>query len=67
MQVEGYNLDAQKDKLRKYADYQEMSVVGEHSDAGKAGWVDGWKLKNRDLGQRMRGICSISSTRWNNK
>ena len=23
MQVEGYSLDAQKDKLRKYADYQE--------------------------------------------
>ena len=37
MQVEGYNLDAQKDNLRKYADYQEMSVVGEHSDVGKAG------------------------------
>lgn len=28
MQVEGYSLDAQKDKLRKYADYQEMSIVG---------------------------------------
>lgn len=23
MQVEGYSLDAQKDKLRKYAEYQE--------------------------------------------
>ena len=31
MQVEGYSLDAQKDKLRKYADYQEMSIVGEYS------------------------------------
>lgn len=35
MQVEGYSLDAQKGKLRKYADYQEMSIVGEYSDEGK--------------------------------
>lgn len=32
MQVEGYSLDAQKDKIRKYADYQDMEVVGEYSD-----------------------------------
>lgn len=28
MQVDGYSLDAQKDKLRKYAEYQEKSIVG---------------------------------------
>ena len=37
MQVDGYSLDAQKDKLRKYAEYQEMSIVGEYSDEGKSG------------------------------
>lgn len=37
MQVEVYSLDAQKDKLKKYADYQEMSIVGEYSDEGKSG------------------------------
>ena len=37
MQVDGYSLDAQKDKLRKYADYQEMFIVGEYSDEGKSG------------------------------
>lgn len=37
MQVEGYSLDAQKDKLKKYAEYQEMSIVGEYSDEGKSG------------------------------
>ena len=36
IQVDGYSLDAQKDKLRKYADYQEMSIVGEYSDEGKS-------------------------------
>ena len=28
MQVDGYSFDAQKDKLRKYAEYQEMSTSG---------------------------------------
>lgn len=37
MQVDGYSLDAQNDKLKKYADYQEMTIVGEYSDEGKLG------------------------------
>ncbi len=37
MQVDGYSLDAQKDKLRKYADFQNMFVAGEYSDEGKSG------------------------------
>ena len=37
MQVDGYSLDAQKDKLHKYADYQEMLIAGEYSDEGKSG------------------------------
>ena len=37
MQVEGYSLDAQKDKLRKYAEFQDMEIVGEYSDEGNSG------------------------------
>ena len=37
MQVDGYSLDAQKDKLRKYAEYQEMEIVGEYCDEGFSG------------------------------
>ena len=33
MQVDGYSLDAQRDKLRKYAEYEDMVVAGEYSDA----------------------------------
>ena len=29
MQVDGYSLDAQKDKLRKYAEYQEMTIAND--------------------------------------
>ena len=32
MQVDGYSLDAQRDKLRKYAEYEDMVVAGEYSD-----------------------------------
>ena len=42
MQVDGYSLDAQKDKLRKYAAFQDYYVAAEYSDEGKSGKsVDG--------------------------
>lgn len=42
MQVDGYSLDAQKEKLRRYAEFQDMVVSGEYSDEGKSGKsVDG--------------------------
>ena len=37
IQVDGYSLDAQKDKLRKYAEYQEMEIAGEYCDEGFSG------------------------------
>lgn len=37
MQVDGFSLDAQKEKLRKYAEFQDFTVVGEYSDEGKSG------------------------------
>ena len=37
MQVEGYSLEAQKDRLTKYADFQHMEIVREYCDAGKSG------------------------------
>lgn len=37
VQVDGYSLDAQREKLRKYAEYQNMTIVGEYSDEGFSG------------------------------
>ena len=37
IQVEGYSLDAQRDKLRKYAAYEDMVIAGEYSDEGFSG------------------------------
>lgn len=61
MQVDGYSLDAQKDKLRKYADYQEMSIVGEYpcSDNGRS-------PTESERRQMERWICTIwlSAGKW---
>ncbi len=37
MQVEGYSLEAQRERLNKFADFQGMEVVREYCDAGKSG------------------------------
>lgn len=37
MQVDGFSLDAQKERLRKYAEFQDFTVAGEYSDEGKSG------------------------------
>ena len=39
MQVDGYSLDAQKEKLRRYAEFQNMEIVNEYSDEGKSGKI----------------------------
>ena len=55
MQVDGYSLDAQKEKLRRYAEYQEYEVVNEYSDEGKSGK----SVEGRIEFQRMiDDICS---------
>lgn len=37
MQVEGYSLEAQRDRLTKFAEFEHMEIVREYCDAGKSG------------------------------
>ncbi|MDD3169490.1 MAG: recombinase family protein, partial [Eubacteriales bacterium] len=37
MQVDGYSLEAQRDRLTKFAEFQGMEVLREYCDAGKSG------------------------------
>lgn len=37
MQVDGYSLDAQKEKLERYTEFSEMKIMGEYSDQGRSG------------------------------
>jgi site-specific DNA recombinase len=49
MQVDGYSLDAQRDKLIKYAEYEDLVIAGEYSDAG----FSGKNIQGRPEFQRM--------------
>lgn len=57
VQTEGYSLDAQTDRLRKYADYKDLEVVREYCDAGKSGM----NIKGRPAFMEM--MDDISSER----
>ena len=37
MQIDGYSLDAQKGRMKAYADFNKYQIVGEYEDAGKSG------------------------------
>lgn len=37
MQVDGYSLDAQKSRMRSFAEFNDYEIVGEYEDAGKSG------------------------------
>ena len=55
MQVDGYSLDAQKAKMKAYADYNDYEIAGEYEDAGKSGKsIEG----RAQFGQMMEDIKS---------
>ena len=37
MQTDGYSLEAQKTRMKAYADFNDYEIVGEYEDAGKSG------------------------------
>ena len=37
MQIDGYSLDAQKARMKAFAEYNNYEIVGEYEDAGKSG------------------------------
>ena len=37
MQIDGYSPDAQKARMKAYADFNDYQIVGEYEDAGKSG------------------------------
>ena len=64
MQVDGYSLDAQRDKLRKYAEYQNMEIVQEFADEGKSGKsVEGRPEFQRMLDNIEDGTDDVHSRR----
>ena len=54
MQVDGYSLDAQKTKMKAYADYNDYEIVGEYEDAGKSGKSIEGQMCIRDRHKRQK-------------
>ncbi len=40
MQIDGYSLDAQRARMKAYADFNDYEIVGEYEDAGKSGEIN---------------------------
>ena len=36
MQIDGYSLEAQKNKMKNYAEFNDFKIAGEYEDAGKS-------------------------------
>ena len=61
MQTDGYSLDAQKARMKAYADFNGFEIVGEYEDAGKSGKsIEGRIAFNRMLEDIKSGKDSIS-------
>ena len=37
MQIDGYSLEAQRNRMKAYAEFNDYEIVGEYEDAGKSG------------------------------
>lgn len=63
MQVEGYSLDAQVDRIQKYVDYREFEIVGKYTDAGKSGKsIEGrpdFKRMMNDISNNKDGVSFV--------
>ena len=61
MQTDGYSLDAQKARIKAYADYNDYEIVGEYEDAGKSGKsIEGRAEFNRMMDDIKAGKDGVS-------
>ena len=68
MQVDGYSLDAQKAKMKAYADYNDYEIVGEYEDVcfdeesadGKLGELHGMQVTEVGLYSETHSAADIT-------
>lgn len=61
LQIDGYSLEAQKARMKAYADYNDYEIVGEYEDAGKSGKsVEGRVAFNQMMADIKTGKDKIS-------
>lgn len=61
MQIDGYSLDAQKSRMKAFAEYNEYEIVGEYEDTGKSGKsIEGRAEFNRMMEDIKSGKDGVS-------
>ena len=61
MQIDGYSLDAQKSRMKAFADYNGYEIVGDYEDAGKSGKsIEGRLQFNQMMEDIKSGKDSVS-------
>lgn len=61
MQIDGFSLDAQKSRMKAFADYNEYEIVHQYEDAGKSGKsIEGRLEFNRMIGDIKTGKDGVS-------
>lgn len=64
MQIDGYSLDAQKSRMKAYAEFNDYEIVGEYEDAGKSGKsIEGRVEFNRMMEDIKSGKDGVSYVR----
>ena len=62
IQVDGYSLDAQKARMKAFAEYNDYEIVGEYEDAGKSGKsIEGRLEFNRMMEDIKSGKDGVSN------
>ena len=61
MQIDGYSLDAQKSRMKAFAEYNDYEIAGEYEDAGKSGKsIEGRAEFNRMMEDIKSGKDGVS-------
>ena len=58
VQVDGYSLDAQKSRMKAYAEFNDFEIVGEYEDAGKSGKSIEGRLEFNRMMEDIKCWCS---------
>ena len=71
LQIDGYSLEAQKERLKREAKHRGMQIVGEYSDEGKSGKnINGrpeFKQMLADLVAREEKYLQVNSEEFNRR
>ena len=62
MQIDGYSLDAQKSRMKAFADYNGYEIVGEYEDAGKSGKSIEGRLQFSQMMDDIKSGCAFNFT-----